>query len=97
MHTTKRLWGLGLIAILVAACSTTGGQASAESPTIASAPPVTEAPASEAASPSAEAEGEPEAGADRDAGDLHDRHRQSGLPALLRDRRSARHRSVGAG
>ena len=48
MHTTKRLWGLGLIAILVAACSTTGGQASAESPTIASAPPVTEAPASEA-------------------------------------------------
>ena len=45
MHTTKRLWGLGLIAILVAACSTTGGQASAESPTIASAPPVTEAPA----------------------------------------------------
>ena len=48
MHTTKRLWGLGLIAILVAACSTTGGQASAESPTIASAPPVTEAPVSEA-------------------------------------------------
>ena len=30
MHTTKRLWGLGLIAILVAACSTTGGQATAE-------------------------------------------------------------------
>ena len=57
MHTTKRLWGLGLIAILVAACSTTGGQASAESPTIASAPPVTEAPVSEApASPSAEAD-----------------------------------------
>ena len=54
MHTTKRLWGLGLIAILVAACSTTGGQASAESPTIASAPPVTEAPVSEA--PSAEAD-----------------------------------------
>ena len=56
MHTTKRLWGLGLIAILVAACSTTGGQASAESPTIASAPPVTEAPVSEAPSPSAEAD-----------------------------------------
>ena len=54
MHTTKRLWGLGLIAILVAACSTTGGQASAESPTIASEPPVTEAPVSEA--PSAEAD-----------------------------------------
>ena len=54
MHTTKRLWGLGLIAILVAACSTTGGQASAESPTIASAPPVSEAPVSEA--PSAEAD-----------------------------------------
>jgi polar amino acid transport system substrate-binding protein len=54
MHTPKRLWGLGLIAILVAACSTTGGQASAESPTIASQPPVTEAPVSEA--PSAEAD-----------------------------------------
>ena len=56
MHTTKRLWGLGLIAILVAACSTTGGDASPASPTVESAPPVTEAPASEAASPSAEAD-----------------------------------------
>ena len=54
MHTTKRLWGLGLIAILVAACSTTGGEASPTSPSIASAPPVTEAPVSEA--PSAEAD-----------------------------------------
>ena len=54
MHTTKRLWGLGLIAILVAACSTTGGQASPESPSIASEPPVSEAPVSEA--PSAEAD-----------------------------------------
>jgi polar amino acid transport system substrate-binding protein len=54
MHTTKRLWGLGLIAILVAACSTTGGEASAPAPSIASEPPVTEAPASEA--PSAEAD-----------------------------------------
>ena len=54
MHTTKRLWGLGLIAILVAACSATGGQASAEAPSIASEPPVTEAPVSEA--PSVEAD-----------------------------------------
>jgi polar amino acid transport system substrate-binding protein len=54
MHTTKRLWGLGLIAILAAACSTTGGQASPESPSIASEPPVSEAPVSEA--PSAEAD-----------------------------------------
>ena len=56
MHTTKRLWGLGLIAILVAACSTTGGNASPASPTVESAPPVTQAPASQAASPSAEAD-----------------------------------------
>jgi polar amino acid transport system substrate-binding protein len=56
MHTTKRLWGLGLIAILVAACSTTGGQASAESPAIASEPPASEAPVSEAPSASAEAD-----------------------------------------
>jgi polar amino acid transport system substrate-binding protein len=55
MHTTKRLWGLGLIAILVAACSATGGGATPASPSVASAPPVTEAPASEAPSPSAEA------------------------------------------
>ena len=55
MHTTKRLWGLGLIAILVAACSTTGGGATPASPSVASAPPVTEAPASEVPSPSAEA------------------------------------------
>jgi polar amino acid transport system substrate-binding protein len=55
MHTTKRLWGLGLIAIFVAAaCSTTGGTAAPASPSVASAPPVTEAPASEA--PSAEAD-----------------------------------------
>ena len=54
MHTTKRLWGLGLIAILVAACSTTGGEASPASPSIASEPPVSEAPVSEA--PSAEAD-----------------------------------------
>ena len=54
MHTTKRLWGLGLIAILVAACSTTGGEASTASPAIASEPPVSEAPVSEA--PSAEAD-----------------------------------------
>ena len=54
MHTTKRLWGLGLIAILVAACSTTGGEASPPSPSIASEPPVTEAPVSVA--PSAEAD-----------------------------------------
>ena len=54
MHTTKRLWGLGLIAILVAACSTTGGEASPASPAIASEPPVSEAPVSEA--PSAEAD-----------------------------------------
>ena len=56
MHTTKRLWGLGLIAILVAACSATGGGASTASPSVASAPPVTQAPASEAASPSAAAD-----------------------------------------
>jgi polar amino acid transport system substrate-binding protein len=55
MHTTKRLWGLGLIAILVAACSTTGGGATPASPSVASEPPVSEAPASEAPSPSAEA------------------------------------------
>jgi polar amino acid transport system substrate-binding protein len=54
MHTTKRLWGLGLIAILVAACSSTGGEASPAAPSIASEPPVTEAPAS--AAPSAEAD-----------------------------------------
>jgi polar amino acid transport system substrate-binding protein len=54
MHTTKRLWGFGLIAILVAACSTTGGEASAPSPSIASEAPVSQAPASEA--PSAEAD-----------------------------------------
>lgn len=54
MHTTKRLWGLGLIAILVAACSTTGGGATPASPSVASEPPVTQAPASEA--PSAEAD-----------------------------------------
>jgi polar amino acid transport system substrate-binding protein len=56
MHTTKRLWGLGLIAILVAACSSTGGPSS---PTVASEPPVTQAPASEAPAseaPSAEAD-----------------------------------------
>ncbi len=59
MHTTKRLWGLGLIAILVAACSSTGGEASSASPAIASEPPVSEAPASEAPvseAPSAEAD-----------------------------------------
>jgi polar amino acid transport system substrate-binding protein len=55
MHTTKRLWGLGLIAILVAACSATGGGATPASPSVASEPPVTQAPASEAPSPSAEA------------------------------------------
>ena len=54
MHTTKRLWGLGLIAILVAACSTTGGSATPASPSVASEPPATQAPASEA--PSAEAD-----------------------------------------
>jgi len=54
MYTTKRLWGLGLIAILVAACSTTGGEASPAAPSIASEPPVTEAPASVA--PSGEAD-----------------------------------------
>ena len=54
MHTTKRLWGLGLIAILVAACSTTGGEASTAAPSIASEPPVTVAPVSVA--PSAEAD-----------------------------------------
>ena len=54
MRTTKGLWRLGLIAILVAACSTTGGQASPESPSVASEPPVTEAPVSVA--PSAEAD-----------------------------------------
>jgi polar amino acid transport system substrate-binding protein len=54
MHTTKRLWGLGLIAILVAACSSTGGEASPAAPSIASEPPVTEAPVS--AAPSAEAD-----------------------------------------
>jgi polar amino acid transport system substrate-binding protein len=54
MHTTKRLWGLGLIAIFVAACSTTGGGATPASPSVASEPPVTQAPASEA--PSAEAD-----------------------------------------
>jgi polar amino acid transport system substrate-binding protein len=56
MHTTKRLWGLGLIAILVAACSTTGGQASPESPSIASVPPVSQAPVSVAPSATAEAD-----------------------------------------
>ena len=56
MHTTKRLWGLGLIAILVAACSATGGGATTASPSLASEPPVTQAPASEAASPSAAAD-----------------------------------------
>ena len=59
MHTTKRLWGLGLIAILVAACSSTGGEASSAAPAIASEPPVSEAPASEAPvseAPSAEAD-----------------------------------------
>ena len=56
MHTTKRLWGLGLIAILVAACSTTGGGATPASPSVASEPPVTQAPASEAPSPSAAAD-----------------------------------------
>jgi polar amino acid transport system substrate-binding protein len=56
MYTTKRLWGLGLIAILVAACSTTGGGATPASPSIASEPPVTQAPASEAPSASAEAD-----------------------------------------
>ena len=55
MHTTKRLWGLGLIAILVAACSATGGQASAEAPSIASEPPVSEAPVSAAPSAAADA------------------------------------------
>ena len=54
MHTTKRLWGLGLIAILVAACASTGGEASPAAPSIASEPPVTQAPAS--AAPSAEAD-----------------------------------------
>jgi polar amino acid transport system substrate-binding protein len=54
MHTTKRLWGLGLIAIFVAACSTTGGGATPASSSVASEPPVTQAPASEA--PSAEAD-----------------------------------------
>jgi polar amino acid transport system substrate-binding protein len=49
MHTTKRLWGLGLIAVLAAACSTTGGGATV-SPSIGS-----EAPATEAPSPSAPA------------------------------------------
>ena len=55
MHTTKRLWGLGLIAILVAACSATGGGATQASPSVASEPPVSEAPASVAPSASAEA------------------------------------------
>ena len=54
MHTTKRLWGLGLIAILVAACSTTGGEPSTASPAIASEPPVSEAPVSEAPSAAAD-------------------------------------------
>jgi len=54
MHTTKRLLGLGLIAVLAAACSTAGGDAS---PSAASEPPVSEAPVSEApASPSAVAD-----------------------------------------
>jgi polar amino acid transport system substrate-binding protein len=56
MYTTKRLWGLGLIAILVAACSTTGGGATPASPSVAIDPPVTQAPASEAPSASAEAD-----------------------------------------
>jgi polar amino acid transport system substrate-binding protein len=56
MYTTKRLWGLGLIAILVAACSTTGGGATPASPAVASEPPVTQAPASAAPSPSAAAD-----------------------------------------
>ena len=55
MHTTKRLWGLGLIAILVAACSATGG-ATPASPSVASEPPVTQAPPSEAPSASAAAD-----------------------------------------
>ena len=54
MHTTKRLCGLGLIAIIVAACSTTGGEATSASPAVASEPPVTEAPVS--VPPSAEAD-----------------------------------------
>jgi len=54
MHTTKRLWGLGLIAILVAACSATGG-ATPGSPSVASEPPVSAPPASVAPSASAEA------------------------------------------
>jgi polar amino acid transport system substrate-binding protein len=49
MHTTKRLWGLGLIAILVAACSSTGGTAS---PSAASEPPPSEAAVSTAPSAS---------------------------------------------
>jgi len=54
MHTTKRLWGLGLIAILVAACSATGG-ATPASPTVESEPPVSAPLASVAPSVSAEA------------------------------------------
>lgn len=54
MHTTKRLWGLGLIAILVAACSATGG-ATPASPSVASEPPVSAPPASVAPSASADA------------------------------------------
>jgi polar amino acid transport system substrate-binding protein len=54
MHTTKRLWGLGLIAILVAACSASGG--ASPSPSVASEAPVSEAPASVAASASAAAD-----------------------------------------
>ena len=54
MNTTRRLWGLGLIAILVAACSTAGGPASPAATSVASEPPVSEAPVS--ASPSAEAD-----------------------------------------
>jgi polar amino acid transport system substrate-binding protein len=55
MHTTKRLWGLGLIAILLAACTSAGGGATPASPSVASEPPVSEAPVSEAPIASAEA------------------------------------------
>ena len=99
MHTTKRLWGLGLIAILVAACSTTGGQASAKSPTIASAPPVTEAPSvggprrprplRPTSAPRPRCRPSPRARS-RSAPTTRPTRRTS-------RRRSARHRSVGAG
>ena len=89
MHTTKRLWGLGLIAILVAACSTTGGEASA-------AIAVHRERAARHGGPGF---GGPVRGgrhlhggrdADRHPGHVHDRHRQPGIPAVLRDRRSHR-------